>query len=357
MNRVLSLLLLLCVPVANAEPVRLVATPMPSLPIAVSNNAVASVETDAGTLVYSVMGITDPDNPATITPHAYVFDGDTWERIADAPLFRGRAKIGASCVSVAGELYLVGGYAVLDDGSEVTEPTIYRHDRDADEWVGVTQVPTEVDDTAAGVWRDRWIVLVSGWHGPAHDNVPDVQLYDTKEDRWIEAGEIPGPLPGLFGHSGGVVGDRVVYFDGVRSDDGFRISDAVYIGEMNPDELGNIEWRTLDPHPGKPTYRAAAVTHDAKLLVLGGTDNPYNISGVGYDKNPSKPLRQALLFNPEVASWTVLEIEGDLPATMDHRALAPINDGFLLVGGMTAPGETTDQAWMLRTDIASSLVR
>ena len=72
--------------------------------------------------------------------------------------------------------------------------------------------------------------MVSGWHGPINDNVTAVQVYDTSESTWHSATPIPDPEPGLFGHAGGAVGDRLIYLDGVTSSSGFRISDRVFMG-------------------------------------------------------------------------------------------------------------------------------
>ncbi len=289
------------------------------------------------------MGITDPADPASITTASARLDpgAGAWARIADAPALEGRGKIGASAVCVAGEVYLIGGYAVVDERTEVTEPRLFRYDTRADAWNELAPPPVEVDDTLAAVWRDRWIVLVSGWHGPAHDNVRDVQFYDTRTDAWTNGDPLPGP--GLFGHAGGISGDTLLVCDGVTSEGGYAISGAVYIGRLDAGEPGRITWRTAPPHPGRPTYRAAANAthaHTGPILILGGTDNPYNISGVGYDGRPSAPLDQLLVFDPDSGTFDVVDPPG--PAVMDLRGLAPLGGGrWATVGGMTDPGHAS----------------
>ncbi len=314
---------------------------LPGLPAPISNNAVASVvRSDGSWTLYSLMGITDPSDTATITTESFRIDaGDSnWRRIADAPALRGRGKIGASAVTVAGEVYLIGGYAVVDERTELTEPRLLRYDDADDAWIELAPPPVEVDDTLAAVWRDRWIVLVSGWHGPAHANVRDVQLFDTHSNTWTAGTPLPGP--GLFGHAGGISGDTLLVIDGVTDADGFAISDAVYIGRLDPDEPGRIEWREAPAHPGRPTYRAAAsTTHstDGPIYVLGGTDNPYNISGIGYDGNPSAPLDQLLVFDPGAQTFTTHP--SPCGPLMDLRGLVPLGAGrWATVGGMTESG-------------------
>lgn len=327
----------------------------PRLPEAVSNNAVASViEPDGAWRVYSFMGITDPSDPTTITGASYRLDSGAraWRRIADAPLDNGRAKIGASAVTVAGEVYLIGGYSVLDDGSEVTEKRLFRYDPLADAYTELAPVPVEVDDTLAAVYADRYIVLVSGWHGPIHDNVRDVQVYDTLADSWSGATPLPAAL---FGHAGGITGETILVLDGVRrGEEGFEMSDAVFLGRIDPSDPTRIAWETRPAHPGRPTYRAACSTtgvNEGALYISGGTDTAYNISGTGYNGEACAPLEQLLVFDPESRSIEALGAPGGVGASMDHRGLVPIGDGrWMVVGGMVAPGRATRDARIMRID-------
>ncbi|MCH7721222.1 MAG: hypothetical protein IH988_09595 [Planctomycetes bacterium] len=330
-------------------------TELPSLPITVSNNAVTSVDNgDRTTAIYSFMGIINPLDEDTITPLSFRMtlpDGE-WESIADAPLLNGLGKIGANAVTVAGEVYLIGGYSV-DGFSETTEHRLFRYDVDADSYVELAEIFFEVDDTVTGVYQDRYLYTISGWHGPSNDNIRFVQVYDTQTDDWSLASSIEQPLPGLFGHAGTIIGDRIVYMDGVNTAGGFVISDRVFVGQIDPEKVGDvteIEWLEVDPHPGLPTYRAAGSqggTGDERLLLVGGTDNPYNFDGMGYNGDPSFPLDQILTYDPSTEEWETIIAEGKRPPTMDHRGLVRAGDTWVIVGGMTAPGATTDQVWQL----------
>ena len=329
---------------------------LPSLPIALSNNAVASVDNGDGTFsLYSFMGITDPTDEGSISAASFRFDwpGIGWAPIADAPRLNGLAKIGANAVVVAGEVYLVGGYTVTRF-FEVTEHRLFRYDADVDMYTELAEVPVEVDDTVACVYEDRYLYLVSGWHGPLSRNVPNVQVYDTQTDTWEQATAIPGPGTGLFGHAGAIIGDRIVYMDGVRSVGGFPISDRVFVGRIDPDETGDvtsIEWQEVAAHPGLPTYRAAGSqggTGDGRFVLLGGTDNPYNFNGTGYNGQPAHPLAQLLTYEPSADTWTSLDVFGPHVPTMDHRGLVRLDDGWATMGGMTGPGQSTDAVYHLR---------
>lgn len=50
------------------------------------------------------------------------------------------------------------------------------------------------------------------------------------------------------------------------------------------------------PHPGAPLYRAAGGASAGLALFVGGSDNPYNYTGVGYDGVPAEPLTDAVWF-------------------------------------------------------------
>ena len=331
-------------------PTSICSTRLPSLPLPTSNNAVASVDNQDGTFtLLSFMGL-QATNIRGVTDATYRLDwpGGDWVQVADAPRRNNRAKIGANAISVANQVFLQGGYTISRT-AEFTEERFFRYDLNDDEFVELAAPPVPVDDTVTGVYQDRYIYVMSGWNGPSRDNTLTVQFYDTQTDTWALATEMPGPHTGLFGHSGTIVGDKIIVFDGTKTDDGFNISDSVFVGQIDPlgvGDLTQIEWSSLDAHPGSPTYRAAVspgAAIDNRMLLLGGTDNPYNFNGTGYDNRPSNPLEQALLFDPSTEEWSTIEIEGDVLATMDHRGLVRVPNGFATIGGMSGPGDITGE--------------
>ena len=346
----LGSLFLLFIAHDHAFAIKLCAGRLPALPDHLTNNAVTSVRhADGSYSLYTFTGIDGKTASRRATLEAYRFDSNTgqWTQLADAPGVMGtRPKVGASAISVGGQVYLLGGYTIR--GGEVTEKELYRYDDATDTYEQMAPVPVEVDDTVVGVYQDRYLYTVSGWHGPINDNVPNVQIYDTVNDTWQQGTPLPGPHTGLFGHSGTLIGDRLVVFDGVETNNGFSLSDEVYVGQIAPDDLANISWQQVPAHPGLATYRAAAsqvATSDGRLLLVGGSDNPYNFnSSTGYNGQPSFPLNQALLFDPVSLEWEQLMIEGEVLPTMDHRGLVSLGENvFASIGGMDAPGTITDQ--------------
>lgn len=204
-------------------------------------------------------------------------------------------------------------------------------------------MPVPVDDAVAVTYDDRYIYLVSGWHDLGNVNL--VQRYDTRKDAWVQATPIPGPP--VFGHAGGIVGNTIVYCDGVavaahddRPRDFVAVPDCL-LGIIDDADGRRIDWRSVDYHPGLPRYRmaAAGVGELNGVLFVGGSENPYNYSGIGYDGRPSEPADGALLFDIDTQGWTVLEFEGI--ATMDHRGLVPFAGQWLTVGGMASNQQVT----------------
>ncbi len=307
----------------------------PPLPAPVANNAVAAVSMPAGWAVFSLLGLDSTKRWDGRVSAAYRLDAGSarWRPVSAVP---GEGRLASTAQAVNGKLYVFGGYTVARDGAERSVPEVDVYDPAADRWSAGAPMPVPVDDAVSGVWRDSLVYLVSGWHD--RDNVNLVQIYDPALDRWTEATPIPGPP--VFGHAGGVSGNTIIYVDGVRVDREprrFALEGSSWAGEIDPADPARIRWRRLAPHPGPPLYRAAAVGVEGFVVFAGGSDNPYNYDGTGYDGEPSEPRSAVFAFEIARDRWAELT---PLPvATMDHRQIARAGGRLFIVGGMTA-GQT-----------------
>ncbi|MGD8322184.1 MAG: kelch repeat-containing protein [Gemmatimonadota bacterium] len=319
----------------------------PPLPSPVTNNAVAAVRTDSGVSVFSFLGMDSTKAWGGVTGAAYRWDVGTdggWRTVPSVP---GPGRLAATAQAVRGKIYVMGGYTVARDGRERTVSDVDVYDPATDTWSRGADIPVPVDDAVSGVWRDSLIVLVSGWHDTS--NVGDVQWYDPAADRWSAGTPIAGTP--VFGHTGTVVGDEIVYVDGVRVADGdprFALNDDDWVGRVTPDGPGAVEWSTLPPHPPPGLYRAAGGALGRLALFVGGTSNPYNYDGVGYDGTPAEPIRQVLAFAPGAGEWRTLAAPP--LATMDHRNLGVAGGMVFLVGGMEAGQKVSGKVWFARAD-------
>jgi N-acetylneuraminic acid mutarotase len=239
-----------------------------------------------------------------VTNVAYRWDVDDggWRAIEPVP---GPGRLASTAQVVDGRIYLFGGYTVAEDGSERSLPDVAIYDPVAESWSRGADIPVPSDDAVSGVWHGERIMLVSGWHDTG--NIRDVQIYDPSTDGWTAATPIIGNP--VFGHTGAVTGDHVVYIDGAAVVDDrprFRIDTASWVGTIDATDPANVVWTAGAPHPGPPLYRAAAAVIGGYVLFIGGTDNPYNYDGIGYDGNPSEPLRQLLAYAPELDLWDTI---------------------------------------------------
>jgi len=208
-------------------------------------------------------------------------------------------------------------------------------------------MPVPVDDAVLLNYQDRYIYLVSGWHDLGNVNL--VQVLDTHKMQWTQATPWPG-VP-VFGHSGGISAGQMLVCDGVRiqypADDSprqFLSSDECWLGHIDKDNHRKINWQSVASHPGAALYRMAATGDDNNRVVFaGGSSNPYNFNGVGYNGVPSEAEASVFSYSFKTGAW---QEHGELPAaTMDHRSL-PYSDGwYYVIGGMQKKQTVTQKVY------------
>jgi hypothetical protein len=314
----------------------------PPLPAPVSNNAVAAVDRGDGVSVFSFLGMGASKTWDGVTNAAYRWDvgsADGWRTLPPVP---GPGRLASTAQVVDGRVYVLGGYTVAQDGTERSLPDVNVFDPVAESWTRGADIPVPVDDAVSAVWRDSLIVLVSGWHDDG--NVSNVQWYDPAADRWTQGSPIPGTP--VFGHTGALVGDHLLYLDGAKVVEGaprFALDTAAWLGNVDPSDPHTVEWTAFPEHPLPGLYRAAGGNVGGVMLFVGGTDNPYNFDGIGYDGVPSRPIRQVLAYAPGAGAWRNLAAP-PLPS-MDHRNLGVAGGAVFLVGGMEEGQAVSSKVW------------
>jgi Kelch motif len=306
----------------------------------VANNAVASGVARDRPWIFSFLGIDSTKRWSGITRAAFAWSPgmSAWQRLPDVPGPVGR--LAATAQVVRGKVYLFGGYTVDSAGGERSLDVVDVWDPASNSWGTAPPMTVAVDDAVSATWRDSLVYLVSGWHHT--DNVPLVQVFDVVERRWTQATPIPGP--GVFGHTGGIAGNTLVYVDGARRQAGkvrYGLEASSWAGEIDSANPLRIIWRRLPPHPGPPIYRAAAAGCGSKVVIAGGTDNPYNYNGIGYDGVPAVPRRDVFAWDTRRGAWTTLAPAPT--ASMDHRALVVRGDTAVVAGGMRGSQQVTSR--------------
>jgi len=350
-NLALTLLLLLAAAVvldmSKRDMTR--AATMPPLPTPVTNNAVVSITAQGRDFVISFAGLGEGKTPGDVHAKTFVLDTEEMQWREADPVPGGVGRLAATAITVGEKAYVFGGYSVAEDGEEVSTHWVHAFDPLSGVFEERQAMPVPVDDAVAVSYEDRYVYLISGWHD--FGNVNLVQRYDVEADTWAQATPTPGRA--VFGHAGGIVDDTIVYCDGVavephldrRRD--FVASNECFAGIIDATNGLRIDWRRLEPHPGNARYRMAAAgsaAHNAVIFV-GGSENPYNYDGIGYDGEASSPAADALMFSVETNSWEEIDVDG--PATMDHRGLVSFRGGWLIVGGMLDNQKVTDRVTRL----------
>ncbi len=319
------------------------------LPVPLTNNAVAVVKSRGSIMMYSVMGMGAKKTWDATTNSGYVLDPETgkWAEMHSVPGTVGR--LASTAVGAREHLFLFGGYVVDGQGGETTLPDVNAYEPLTDHWYRAEDMPVAVDDTVSGLYRDRYIYLVGGWS--RNDAVRDVQVYDAQKNKWSKATPIPGTP--VFGHAGAVVGDTIVYVDGayknpVGDQPRYVASDECWMGKIDHHDLTKIQWTKLPGHPGTARYRIAAggSEKDQKIYFSGGSDNPYNYNGIGYNGKPAEPSPVTFAFNVRSGKWETINEHTSQP-TMDHRGLMVLPEGLIIVGGMDKGQQVTGRVAIL----------
>lgn len=321
---------------------------IPDLPEPVSNNAVASITLKGKTTLYSFMGLAKHKTYKDVHNKVWKWQvGDAqWTETrpvpSELPLV---GRLASTAVAVGDHIFIFGGYTVDKDHNEISAPDSYRYLPDLDQYERIADMPVSVDDVATVVYQDRYIYLISGWHN--HGNVNLVQVYDTEANTWTQASPLPSAA--VFGHSAAMYKDIMVVCDGVTvvphlgEKRSFAAVAECLQGQIDKDSPHTIHWQKIPHYSGTARYRMAAASDDKtqQLLFAGGSSNPYNYNGIGYNSEPSQPDNK--LQRWDISSQTWLSAIPLYRETMDHRGLVEVNGQHYVIGGMLRDQQTTNK--------------
>ncbi|WP_445777979.1 Kelch repeat-containing protein [Shewanella sp.] len=332
------------------------------LPQALSNNAVAMVHANKQTYLLSFMGLGKGKDYQAVHNQAWALalnhPNNEWQSIKAVPFV---APLSGRLASIAVGLneyaYVFGGYTVAKNHDEISTIDNYRYAISTNSYQRIADMPVAVDDTTAATYQQRYIYLFGGWHNDGNVNL--VQVYDTQTNTWAQASPIPAPA--VFGQAVGMVDNQLVLCDGVtvqpriNARRSYQASPVCLFGQINPDNHLRIDWQLL-PHYSvsnqtlnqstSPTahYRMAATgvitAKGGQIVFLGGSDNPYNYSGIGYNGQPSEPTGQQYRFDLASKQW--LTPQALSQPSMDHRGLLCWQNNLLRIGGMLAEQQVSN---------------
>ena len=356
---------------------------MPDLPQAVSNNAVALVKSDNQTYLLSFTGLgadktfqavhnkawalaLKPTNDSTSTlqsADSHAPKKPQWHAIADVPHVAPLAgRLASIAIGVNDKAYVFGGYTVAENHDEISTIDNYQYSIKTNQYTRIADMPVAVDDTTSTVYQQRYIYLFGGWHNDGNVNL--VQVYDTQTNTWGQASPIPAPA--VFGQAAAMVGNKLVLCDGVtvkanlNQRRSYQASPVCLFGEIKPDNHLRIDWQLLahysvaaltaqastlkQPPQSLESTEQTATAHyrmaatgiytpaGGQVVFMGGSDNPYNYSGIGYNEVPSEPSAYSYRFDMATKQW--LRPFKLAQPSMDHRGLLCWQNTLIRVGGM-----------------------
>ncbi len=325
-------------------------TELDTMPEPISNNAVTHGTVAGVPYVYSFSGIDTSKTHSGISLKSFRYNTQTsvWETISPLPDTMGKVAAGASTVN--NKIYIIGGYHVKADGTEVSSSKVHRYDPETNSYLADgTDIPVPIDDQVQCVWRDSLIYVITGWSNTS--NVTDVQIYNPSSDQWLAGTPTPNQTQyKMFGASGVIIGDTIYYNGGVTSGFSFNATNYLRKGIIDSNDPTQITWTQEQNNPGDKGYRMAAAKHNNRCFWIGGAGVAYNYNGIAYNGSGGvEPLNRILTYESDYLLWK--EGLGAPYGVMDLRGIAEISPtSWIICGGMLSGQQVTNKTFLLEFD-------
>lgn len=329
------------------------------MPVPLTNNAVTSAKVAGEYFTYSFGGIDSSLQWSGIRQDAFRLNwpaGSGWTILPPIPDTLG--KIASAASTVKGKIYLIGGYHVLEDGSEISSNRVHIFDPVTNTWLpDGAPVPVPIDDHVQGVYRDSLIYVVTGWSNTS--NVANVQIYNPATNTWQAGTPVPATSQyRAFGAAGGIAGNKIIYAGGARMGVNFPIAPYIRCGEIDPADPTQITWSFVEDSLAARYRAAPLLNYDGweKLLWLtGGSSVTYNFDAIAYNGSGDVEPLDRKDIEGDCDGFTVgYNFDIQLPeGRMDYRGVGihRTTDGWgsddtqlddvFLIGGM-GPGRQVD---------------
>lgn len=322
------------------------------LPFRTSNNAVTLAYVDGEPHVFSFSGIDETLASSGIhlkSASVNILTGES-KQYPDVPDTLGKVAAAASYLN--GKIFVIGGYHVFEDGSELSSNKVHCFDPQKGIWEeDHSPLPLPIDDHVQAVWNDSLIYIISGWSDTK--NVPNVQIYSPSLDSWSNGTSVPENNRYMaFGASGTIIGNTIYYLGGASMTNNFPSSFWLRIGTINPVQPNQIKWRDSLLRPEDKMYRAACTDISGYPVWFGGSDDTYNYDAKSYrDGSIVSPSNKSILLADNLLYRTKTT---NLP--MDVRGVGGFNGvSKIIAGGMYSNREVSSQVLKLTWGFPLSL--
>ncbi|MCT6699575.1 Kelch repeat-containing protein [Rheinheimera sp. 4Y26] len=340
---------LLAMTVAASFP--LAAAEIPTLPEPVSNQLVLQASVRGQPYLASFAGLGSAKTPAAMHNKVWQLSlgQSNWQNIAALPgTNRVNGRIAATGVELNKHFFILGGYGQSSDGKSGTLADGYRFSPVTQSYSKLPDMPVAVDESVAFAHKDRYIYLLAGFHHSGAVNL--VQLFDNFTQKWSQATPLTGTA--VFGHAGVLVGNDILFCDGVKTTsaaDGstqFVPEAACYLGKISDKNASQISWRQIAHHGGKARTRQGAiaveVNGETMAAFIGGSETPYHLNGLTDDGKAIEPSSAIYLYSFKQQRW--LKAAPSETAVMDLRSLVLIDGEIFSIGGMLAGQQLSNTA-------------
>lgn len=247
-----------------------------------------------------------------------------------------------------GKIYIIGGYHVYQNGTEVSSPKVHVFNPTTDQYeADAMDIPVAIDDHVQCVYKDSLIYVVTGWSNTA--NFPNVQIFDPSLNQWTNGTFVPTTFQyTAFGASGYIIGDTI-YYHGGAAGGSFAARKFIRKGYINPNDPTDITWQLMGEAPGDPGYRAACSGTDDRVFWIGGAPTSYNFDGIAYNGSGGvDPSARILHFNPTDSMY--LDETTQPYGVMDLRGIAKIsNNLWIICGGMDTNQIVSNRTFLLES--------
>lgn len=324
-----------------------------NMPKKISNNAVTSATIAGNLYTYSFGGIDSTKLYSGITRKSYRYNvsSDIWDTIPQLPDTMG--KIASSAVTVKNKIYILGGYYVLANSTEISSNQVHIYDPATNAYLpnGMT-IPTPIDDQVMCVWRDSLIFVITGWVN--NTNTDKVQIYNTALNTWTLGTSVPNTNNyKAFGASGTIIGDTIYYCGGASTATNFPAVSVFRKGVINPANPALITW-TYTTTPSAKVYRSGSSSFNNVPLWLGGSLTTYNYNGIAYNGTGGVVAQDQVIYLNRATNLLMVQ-NGQIPSVMDLRGVAKISaNEYIISGGMGLGQQVSKNTYKITvTDVTS----
>ncbi|TIA85542.1 hypothetical protein E3P99_03964 [Wallemia hederae] len=182
------------------------------------------------------------------------------------------------------------------------------------------------------LWRN-WILV---WGGDTLNAEPvgattssqdnNMYAFDINTRLWLRVHITGGSPVGRYGHSMGLVGDKLYIYGGQVNGDFF--SDIATFDLAQLSTPGPCSWEFLEPANEPPPRRTGhiTVTYQDKIYIFGGTDGQYHYNDVW-------------MFDYTNRQWSELSCIGYHPVPREGHSATIVKDVMYIFGGRGTDGK------------------